>query len=130
MNRTTQIQILLDARNASSVLKRRQAAARYLSTGRCRLSISFAGVAREAGVSTWLVYNVPEIRQALSTAMTRQAERGYQRTNPETAGSAVSSASLRTDLALARHELKQTRAERDTLRRRVERALGDEIREP
>ena len=42
----------------------------------------------------------------------------------------MSHASLRTDhLALARAEIKSLKQERDTLRNRVERVLGDEIRE-
>ena len=42
----------------------------------------------------------------------------------------VSHASLRTDhLALARAEIKSLKQERDTLRNRLERVLGDEIRE-
>lgn len=128
MDRSIQIQILLDARNASSELKRRHTLRTISKLVDAGSRISFARVAREAGVSTWLVYNVPEIRQALTTAMTMQAEHGCERKTPEPTGSGVSSLSLRTDLALARHELRQARAERDILRRRVERVLGDEIR--
>ncbi len=34
-----------------------------------------------------------------------------------------------TDLALARAEIKSVKQERDTLRKRIERVLGDEVRE-
>ena len=41
----------------------------------------------------------------------------------------MSHASLRTDLALARAEIKSLKQERDALKKRVERILGNEIRE-
>jgi chromosome segregation ATPase len=41
----------------------------------------------------------------------------------------ASNGSLMTDLALARAEIKTLKQERDTLRRRIERVLGDEVRE-
>ena len=127
MGRNTQI--LLDANNARSMRKRQQTLRTISRLADAGARISFARVAREAGVSTWLVYNVPQIREALKAAITTQTEHGYQPPHRQPSGSVVSSASLRTDLALARHELKQTRADRDSLRRRVERVLGDDIRE-
>lgn len=38
--------------------------------------ISFARVAREANVSTWFVYNNPEVKDAIRDAMNEQTQRG------------------------------------------------------
>lgn len=88
--------------------------------------ISFARVAREAGVSTWFVYNTPAIKSAIHNAMSDQAQHGREATampRPERA----TPASLHTDLALAREEIQELRRERDALKHRVQLALGAEI---
>ncbi len=86
--------------------------------------ISFAAVAREADVSTWLVYNSPELKQAITDAMTRPRRPDRQ---PRSAKSAASSNSLRTDLELARHEIATLRSSERKLRERFQRTLGAEI---
>ena len=90
--------------------------------------VTFARVAREADVSTWLVYNTAALKTTIQTAMDRQHRDGIEPTTARPSAH-TSLASLRTDLALARHEIKTLKAERDVLRRRIERVLGDEIRE-
>jgi chromosome segregation ATPase len=90
--------------------------------------VSFARVAREANVSTWLVYNSAELKTAIQDAIDHQNAEGLKQA-PARPATAASSASLMTDLALARAEIKSLKQERDTLRKRIERVLGDEIRE-
>jgi aryl carrier-like protein len=90
--------------------------------------VSFARVAREANVSTWLVYNSAELKATIQDAIDQQNTEGLKQA-PARPATAASNASLSTDLALARAELKTLKQERDTLRRRIERVLGDEVRE-
>ncbi|MFE9442428.1 DUF6262 family protein [Streptomyces sp. NPDC006602] len=88
--------------------------------------ITVTQVAREASVSTWFVYNQPHVHQAVQDGIT--AQRARERRNslaPE--ASQVSPAGLRTDLALAREEIKDLKKERDRLRNRVRLSLGAEL---
>jgi hypothetical protein len=87
--------------------------------------ISFAAVSREAGVSTWLVYNNQELKQAITSAMETQARQPNPPRRP--ADSPTSHASLRTDLELARHEIAALRRSERKLRDRLQRTLGAEI---
>ncbi|MFJ5686604.1 DUF6262 family protein [Streptomyces sp. NPDC093099] len=88
--------------------------------------ITVTQVAREASVSTWFVYNQPQVHQAVQNGITAQQARGRQNSlAPE--ASQVSPAGLRTDLALAREEIKDLKKERDRLRNRVRLSLGAEL---
>lgn len=121
-------QALHEAKRADSRRKHDRATAtvkRLLDSGS---RVSFARVAREANVSTWLVYNSAELKTTIQDAIDHQNTEGLKQA-PARPAIAVSNASLSTDLALARAEIKSLKHERDTLRRRVERVLGDEIRE-
>ena len=123
------VQALHEAKRADSRRKHERTLAtvnRFVTNGS---HITFARVAREADVSTWLVYNSPELKTAIQTAIQRQHRDGLDPPTPNQPSSNVSLASLRTDLALARNETKTLKAERDVLRKRVERVIGDEIRE-
>jgi aryl carrier-like protein len=90
--------------------------------------VSFARVAREANISTWLVYNSAELKATIQDAIDQQNTQGLTQA-PARPAAAASNASLMTDLALARAEIKSLKQERDTLRKRIERVLGDEVRE-
>ncbi|HXO53466.1 MAG TPA: DUF6262 family protein [Mycobacterium sp.] len=90
--------------------------------------VSFARVAREANISTWLVYNSADLKTTIQNAIDHQNTEGLTQT-PARPATAASNASLMTDLALARAEIKSLKQERDILRKRIERVLGDEIRE-
>jgi aryl carrier-like protein len=90
--------------------------------------VSFARIAREANISTWLVYNSADLKTTIQNAIDHQNTEGLTQT-PARPATAASNASLMTDLALARAEIKSLKQERDTLRKRVERVLGDEVRE-
>lgn len=88
--------------------------------------ITVAQVAREASVSTWFVYNRPQVHQAVQDGISAQRTRGRQNSHTPEA-SQVSPAGLRTDLALAREEIKDLKKERDRLRNRVRLSLGAEL---
>ncbi|MFE7550920.1 DUF6262 family protein [Streptomyces gardneri] len=96
---------------------------RLLRSGR---RITVAQVAREASVSTWFVYNQPQVHRAVQDGITAQRTRGRQNSHTPEA-SQVSPAGLQTDLALAREEIKDLKKERDRLRNRVRLSLGAEL---
>ncbi|WP_405751582.1 DUF6262 family protein [Streptomyces sp. NBC_00012] len=85
--------------------------------------ITVTQVARDAAVSTWFIYNQPPVHQAVQDGIAAQREHVV----PE--ARQVSSAGLRTDLALAREEIKDLKKERDRLRNRVRLSLGAELDE-
>lgn len=80
--------------------------------------ITFAAVARQAGVSTWLVY-APGIREHIDQARDRQQVRTANTGNDD-----ALARGLHTDLALARDEIRKLRAERDYQQQQLRRALG------
>ncbi len=83
--------------------------------------ITFTAVARHAKVSTWLVH-ADGVREAIEQARDRQ--RAQPVTPP---GRAASQASLHTDLALARDEIKRLRAQIEQLHDKLRRALGNQL---
>lgn len=85
--------------------------------------ISFAGVAREANVSTWFVYNSAEVKTAIWDAMQEQTHHGVEAAAAPRRERATP-ASLHTDLALAREEIQDLKRERDVLKQRVQLALA------
>lgn len=85
--------------------------------------ISFATVARAAGVSNWLVY-AKGVREDIEAAMKSQTKT-ERRTRQ--AGATASAASLSTDLEMARAEIKALREERDRLKKAVQRSLGAQL---
>lgn len=119
---------LHDAKRADSRRKHDRAAATVKRLVDSGSRVSFARVAREANVSTWLVYNSTELKTAIQAAIDHQNAEGVKQA-PARPATAVSNASLMTDLTLARAEIKSIKQERDTLRKRIERVLGDEVRE-
>lgn len=114
------------AHDSNTKRERTLTALRELHTSGLR--VTFAGVARESRVSTWFTYNQREVRTAIESAMTDQIENGVtEAATPNR--ERVSSTSLQTELALARHELTETRRDRDRLRAKVQLALGAELDE-
>ncbi|MGF1431115.1 DUF6262 family protein [Kitasatospora sp. LaBMicrA B282] len=85
--------------------------------------ISFLAVARKAEVSNWLVY-AEGVREHIESA--RRSQRRTKQLEVQ-AGTSASSASLAVDLQLARAELKRVREERDRLRAKVQRGLGQQL---
>ena len=93
--------------------------------------ITAAAVANAAGVSTWLVY-ADGIREHLDAARQCQASDGDPpaATGTHTGQQPVTAAGLRTDLAVARHEIHGLRTDLDKLRGRLRLQLGAEIEQP
>jgi Family of unknown function (DUF6262) len=119
------------ARAVDSHDKRRRALAAINALEAAATPITAVAVARAAGVSTWLLYT-DGVREHLDAARRRQAQ---QTTKPPLAETLrdqapLTPASLRTDLALARAEIRRLRAEHDKLRQRLRLRLGAEIDGP
>jgi methyl-accepting chemotaxis protein len=85
--------------------------------------ITFTAVARLARVSTWLVH-ADGVRDAIERA--REQQRA-ELAPPPPHGHAASQGSLRTDIALARDEIKRLRTQIDELRGNLRRALGNQL---
>jgi chromosome segregation ATPase len=85
--------------------------------------ITFLGVARAAGVSNWLVYAMG-VREHIEAA--RKGQLGTQRRERKS-GASASAASLIVDLELTRAELRRISDERDRLKAKVQRSLGQQV---
>lgn len=124
--RNARVERLRVVRAQDSRAKRTMAVATTKDLLDAGIRVSFARVAREARVSTWLVYNVPEIRNAISGAIEAQQRDGITPPRPQTPVRNQTSESLRTDLALSREEIRALREEVAKLRRRLQLKLGAE----
>ncbi len=87
--------------------------------------VTFVEVQRTAGVSTWFVYNNPTIRQAIESAIRVQHEHHAVETTKPLDDRTLPG--LRAELTNARAEVHDLREERDRLRRRLQRDLGDQV---
>ncbi|MET8747688.1 DUF6262 family protein [Streptomyces sp. NPDC004728] len=116
----TPAEVLKAARQRDSADKRGRVLKAVQDMLRDNRRITFATVAREAGVSTWLVY-VPGLREHIDQARARQAAQGHQ---DQQSGRRVSTASEHTDLLLARQEIKRLRTENGQLRQQARVHLG------
>jgi hypothetical protein len=117
------------ARAKDSELKRRRALAALEALEASGALITFTAVAKAAGVSTWLVY-ASGIREHIDAARHRQAHHGGAPAPTPSAKRTTTSDSLRTDLAIAREQIKTLRAERDKLQQRLRLQLGAELEAP
>ena len=111
--------------------KRQRALAAVQDLEAAGTPVTATAVATAAGVSTWLVY-ADGVREHVEAAQRRQADRepGPAPRPRQARGEPVSQASLRADLAVAREQIRQLRAERDKLRARLRLQLGAEIEGP
>ncbi|MEX2658339.1 MAG: hypothetical protein WD232_01485, partial [Acidimicrobiales bacterium] len=92
--------------------------------------ITFTAVAAAADVSRWLVYS-EGVREQVEAARRRQDDQATPRPSslhPDK--QRRTPASLRTDLAVAREEIRRLRAEVDRLTQRLRLQLGAEIEGP
>jgi hypothetical protein len=113
-------QALRESRRRDSRSKRDRVSAALtamLTTGE---HVSFASVARRAGVSTWLAY-APGVREQIERAITRQAS------NAKRPAPTESAMAVRTDLELARQEIRRLRSERDDLHKHLQETLGRQL---
>jgi len=119
------------ARARDSADKRRRARAAIQTLETAGTPITVSAVATAAGVSTWLLYTAG-LREHLDAARRRQAQPINSAARTTTPGdhAPVTPAGLRTDLALARDQVRQLRTERETLLHRLRLRLGAEIDGP
>ena len=97
----TPAQVLAQSRRETSLRKRQAVLDTLQRMAADDEPVSFAAVARLAGVSTWLVY-AEGVREHIEAAITRQT---HQPVAARSDGRQVSTASLKTELALARQEI-------------------------
>jgi hypothetical protein len=119
------------ARAKDSHDKRRRALAAIHALEAAGTPITAAAVAHAAGVSTWLLYT-NDVREHLDAARHRQAQTisNPPRTLAPADHAPLTPAGLRTDLALARAEIRRLRTEHDKLRHRLRLQLGAETDGP
>ncbi len=118
------------ARAKDSADKRQRALAAIEALEATGSPITFTAVAAAADVSRWLVY-AEGVREQVEAARRRQADHTPPRASsrhPDTPR--TTSASLRTDVAIARQEIRRLRAEHDKLAQRLRLQLGAEIEGP
>lgn len=121
---------MLAARAKDSQDKRDRALAAIASLETAGAPVTPAAVAAAAGVSTWLVY-ADGVREHVQAARQRQGCNAPDRPAAVPARrEPVTLASLRTDLGVAREQVRQLRAERGKLLGRLRLQLGAEIEGP
>ena len=111
---------LIESRRASALHKRKvteQVIARLLETGQ---QLNLTQIARHAGVSTWLIYNTPELRVAAFEAI-RMSQRSELHESREAKRGKAS------DLALAMKRISSLQSENKVLRDKARLSLGAAI---
>ncbi|GAA1129558.1 hypothetical protein GCM10009582_28430 [Arthrobacter flavus] len=88
--------------------------------------VTVAGIARAAGVSTWLIYNVPDLLVAVRRAGGTESHAPDTVKN-RTRNSAPSPASLRNELALLNARLTKATMERDQLKKALKARIGEQL---
>jgi hypothetical protein len=111
---------MLAARAHDSQDKRHRALEAIRSLEAAGTPVTATAVATAAGVSTWLAY-ADGVREHVQAARQRQAQHGQIPATAPAGSEPVTQTSLRTDLAIARQEIRQMHAERDKLRSRQRR---------
>jgi chromosome segregation ATPase len=86
-------------------------------------TVTFAAVAKEAGVSNWLVY-AEGVREHIEAARKKQEGQPRRETR---SGLSSSPAGLRTDLELSKQQVAALRIERDQLKAALQRQLGQQL---
>lgn len=112
------------ARRQDSRAKRQRAAEALSAMEEEGTRISFAAVARRAGVSVSLLYADLTLSSAIATTRDRQRQAGSERAWRLTARSLVTEQSLRTELANAKERARRLAEEVALLRKRLSRQFG------
>ncbi|MEQ8144706.1 hypothetical protein [Streptomyces sp. OP7] len=113
---------LAEARRRHSLDKRARVLTVLATLEKQGKPLTFAAVARAARVSTWLTY-ASGVREHIEAAQLRQAHS----TPPSAMASSPSPLSLRTELEIARQEIKELRDERDRLQAALRHQLGQQL---
>ncbi|WP_405682309.1 DUF6262 family protein [Streptomyces sp. NBC_00057] len=121
--RRTSGEVLREARRKDSRDKRAKVLATVDGMVERGEPVTFTAVAKAAGVSSWLVY-ADGVRVHIEQARSRQATRSHR---DDQAGLAPSQASLATDLEIAKADNQRLRTEVATLRRTVQRQMGQQL---
>jgi len=131
MTTASRTRAMLAARAKDSQDKRDRALAAVKALEAAGTPVTATAVATVAGVSTWLAY-ADGVREHVQAARQRQAQLDPAPgpAHARAGGEPVTHASLRTDLAVAREQIRQLRTERDKLRGRLRIQLGAEIDGP
>ncbi|MDN5745813.1 MAG: DUF6262 family protein [Nocardioidaceae bacterium] len=87
--------------------------------------VTFVEVQRKSAVSTWFVYNNTAVRHAIESAIREQ--RNVQAAEAVRPADDRTLHGLRVEVANARAEIRDLRLERDRLRRRLQRNLGEQV---
>ncbi|WP_051733309.1 hypothetical protein [Kitasatospora phosalacinea] len=116
---------LAQARARISADKRQRALDAITTLERDNHPVTHTTVARTAGVSTWLTYTDP-IRPHIQAAQQRQATTSTP-TRSAATPTPSNDATLRTELELARQEIKHLRQERDQAQTAVRHQLGRQL---
>lgn len=118
------------AREQDSQDKRRRVLAALEALEATGAPVTATAVAKAAGVSTWLVYR-QGVREHVEAARRRQPHTAASPQEPALPDKfRTTPASLKTDLAVAREEIRRLRREHDKLRQRLRLHLGAEIEGP
>ena len=117
---------LTAARRKDSAAKTTRSLAAVERLHRSGRRVTFAGVARDAQVSGWFVYNHPDVRAAIDRAIADQVANGLTAASISTV-ERVSNSSLAAELAHARAEIGDLIDQRDRYRERARLALGTEL---
>ncbi|MFE4670737.1 DUF6262 family protein [Streptomyces sp. NPDC056716] len=112
---------LAQARRRASLDKHQRALTALTTLEQQGEKITHTAVARAAGVSTWLTYT-EGIREHIEAAQQRQHP-----TTPSPARTRSTTATLRTELELARQEIRTLREDRDRMRKAVQHQLGQQL---
>jgi hypothetical protein len=116
-------QVLREARQKDSDRKRSKVFHTVDNMRRDDTPITFASVARTAGVSNWLVY-AEGVREYIENARNAQAD---QPMRDKRVGRIASDASIRTDLELLREQNRRLREEVARLKQALRGQLGDQL---
>lgn len=118
------------AREQDSQDKRRRVLAALEALVSTGAPVTATAVAKAAGVSTWLIYR-QGVREHVEAARRRQPHTAASTQEPALPDKfRTTPASLKTDLAVAREEIRRLRREHDKLRQRLRLHLGAEIEGP
>lgn len=99
-----------------------KAIAAHTKAGR---SITVSGIARSAGVSTWLIYNVPDLLEAVRSAAAHSHAK--EDAGRKSTGSAPTMNGLGNEVVMLSARLTRTAAERDQLKKALRKKIGEQL---